>query len=53
MFITYRNIANSCPLALWYGDEAYRPPHPLGRWYPLFPRKTMRHAALDEKEIPF
>ncbi|QQE66315.1 hypothetical protein GFS31_30130 [Leptolyngbya sp. BL0902] len=36
IFITYRNIANNCPLALWWGDphKAY----PLNTWYPLFPR---------------
>ena len=30
MFVTYRNIANNCPLALWWG-------HSFG-WRPLFPR---------------
>jgi len=39
LFITYRNIANNCPLALWYGNPEYSPPHPLGLWYPLFPRR--------------
>lgn len=36
IFVTYRNIANNCPLALWWGDpnKAY----PLNGWYPLFPR---------------
>lgn len=36
IFVTYRNIANNCPLALWWGDpnQAY----PLNAWYPLFPR---------------
>lgn len=36
LFVTYRNIANNCPLALWWGDpdKAY----PLNAWYPLFPR---------------
>lgn len=29
-FITYQNIANNCPLALWGS----------GKWYPLFPRRT-------------
>lgn len=29
-FITYRNIANNCPLVLWWD---------VGGWYPLFPRK--------------
>lgn len=37
--ITWRNIANNCPLALWYGDPTYGANHPLGMWYPLFPRK--------------
>ena len=40
LFVTYRNCPNNCPLALWYGDPSYGPNHPLGRWYPLFPRKT-------------
>jgi len=30
-FLTYRNIANNCPLVLWWG---------VGNWYPLFPRIT-------------
>jgi hypothetical protein len=39
--VTYRNIANNCPLALWYGDpDSYPASHPLGRWFPLFPRKV-------------
>ncbi len=38
LFVTYRNISNNCPLALWYGDpeSAIRQ---LRSWYPLFPRK--------------
>ena len=36
MFVTYRNIANNCPLVLWWGDENATPG--LGDWYPLFPR---------------
>ena len=40
LFVTYRNCPNNCPLALWYGDPAYGSSHPLGRWYPLLPRKT-------------
>ena len=40
-FITYRNIANNCPLALWYGDpDNFPETHPFGSWYPLFPRRT-------------
>lgn len=30
-FVTYRNIANNCPLALWWN---------VGNWEPLFPRRT-------------
>lgn len=36
ILITYRNIANNCPLALWWGDPDKA--HPLNAWYPLFPR---------------
>jgi hypothetical protein len=40
MFATYRNIANNCPLVLWYGDpDNYPKGHPLSRWLPLLPRK--------------
>ncbi len=40
LFVTFRNCPNNCPLALWYGDpSSYPDSHPLGRWYPLFPRK--------------
>lgn len=40
MFATYRNIANNCPLVLWYGDpENYPKSHTLSRWLPLLPRK--------------
>lgn len=38
--ITYRNCANNCPLALWWGDTQASPDEPFGRWYPLFPRRT-------------
>lgn len=38
--VTWRNIPNNAPLALWYGDpSSYSSNHPLGMWYPLFPRK--------------
>lgn len=40
LFITYRNIANNCPLALWWGDPTYPSSHPFRKWYPLFPRRT-------------
>lgn len=45
-FITYRNIANNCPLVLWWGDPNYSPAHPFGQWYPLFPRKTNNNDIL-------
>ena len=39
-YVTYRNIAYNCPLVLWWGDPQYLATHPLGMWYPLFPRRT-------------
>ncbi len=39
-FVTYRNIANNCPLVLWWGDPGMPASHPFGQWYPLFPRRT-------------
>ena len=38
-FVTYRNIANNCPLVLWWGDPDFPMTHPIGIWYPLFPRR--------------
>jgi len=48
IFVTYRNIANNCPLALWWGDlnKAY----PLNAWYPLFAR-TVNITAAPEWEV--
>jgi hypothetical protein len=37
--VTYRNIANNCPLALWWGDPDAHPSHPFSKWFPLIPRK--------------
>lgn len=34
--VTYRNIANNCPLVLWWGDESGHAA--ISNWYPLFPR---------------
>lgn len=45
-FVTYRNIANNCPLVLWWGDPDYPTTHPLGMWYPLFPRRTNSQSGL-------
>lgn len=39
MFVTYRNIANNCPLALWWGDTTYPSSHPFSKWHPLIPRR--------------
>ena len=36
--ITYRNIANNCPLVLWWGDLTAT--SGINNWYPLFPRIT-------------
>lgn len=47
LFITYRNIANNCPLVLWWGDPQQPDWHPLSKWYPLFPRKVnMQHGIM-------
>jgi hypothetical protein len=40
IFVTYRNIANNCPLVLWWGDPNFPSSHPFSKWYPLFPRKV-------------
>lgn len=37
-FVSYRNIANNCPVVLWWGDlEGHSG---INNWYPLFPRKA-------------
>jgi hypothetical protein len=36
LFVTYRNIANNCPLVLWSERDG---------WFPLFPRKTNLHNS--------
>ena len=46
VFITYRNIANNCPLALWWGDTSFPPSHPFSKWYPLFPRKVNESSGI-------
>ncbi len=38
--VSYRNVSNNCPLVLWWGDPRYSKDHPLGKWYPLFPRRV-------------
>lgn len=40
LIVTYRNCPNNCPLPLWWGDPNQPESHPLGKWYPLLPRKT-------------
>jgi hypothetical protein len=47
MFVTYRNIANNCPLVLWWGDPNKPSHHPLGKWYPLFPRMSNLPVGSD------
>ncbi len=37
-FVTYRNIANNCPVVLWWGD--LNATAGINNWYPLFPRIT-------------
>lgn len=51
-FITYRNISNNCPLALWYGDPDQFD-GPLSLWYPLFVRKTQRQNLITGWEDLF
>ena len=43
-FISYRNIANNCPLALWWGDPDAPASHPFSKWYPLFSHKANESA---------
>jgi hypothetical protein len=51
-FVTYRNIANNCPLVLWWGDPNLPSTHPLGKWYPLFPRRTnIKRVIMTEEQI--
>ncbi|MCQ2012342.1 phosphoribosyltransferase-like protein [Clostridium butyricum] len=52
MFVTYRNISNNCPLALWYGDVTKGDYTPLSKWYPLFPRVTYT-TNNDDIEVDF
>ncbi len=63
LIVTYRNCANNCPLALWWGDPNMPQDHPLSTWYPLFPRKVNeprsflvdRSAPPDDEldDVPF
>ena len=49
--VTYRNIANNCPLVLWWGDRTMPSSHPFSVWYPLFPRKTNTQSSSMEYDI--
>ena len=49
--VTYRSIANNCPLVLWWGDKTMPSSHPFSIWYPLFPRKTNIQSSLMEYDI--
>lgn len=53
LFVTYRNIANNCPLVLWWGDPDLPSSHPLGKWYPLFPRRTNKQRVIMTEEQIF
>lgn len=45
--MTFRNCANNCPLALWWGDPEASPSHPFSKWFPLLPRKTYETPAIE------
>lgn len=47
VFITYRNIANNCPLVLWWGDTNLPSSHSISKWYPLFPRKVNESSNIS------
>ena len=49
--VTYRNIANNCPLVLWWGDKTMPSSHPFSIWHPLLPRKTNMQSNLTEYGI--
>ncbi len=53
LFVTYRNIANNCPLVLWWGDPSFPSTHPIGKWYPLFPRRTNQQRDIMVNEQIF
>lgn len=53
IFITYRNIANNCPLVLWWGDTSYPSSHPFSKWYPLFPRKVNESSSIPNQLFDF
>lgn len=47
LVVTYRNIANNCPLALWWGDPTASKSHPFSKWFPLIPRRSNQQTALS------
>jgi hypothetical protein len=52
IFVTYRNIANNCPLALWWGDaNSTNKEHPFYHWYPLFPRIVNTTSTSDLEDF--
>ncbi|HDR4441429.1 hypothetical protein BK720_01640 [Bacillus thuringiensis serovar brasilensis] len=50
MFITFRNIANNCPIVLWWGDPLSH--DGINKWYPLFPRTVNKklNVGIDFEE---
>jgi hypothetical protein len=53
LFVTYRNIANNCPLVFWWGEPGFPSSHPFSLWYPLFPRRTNARRDTMESEQTF
>lgn len=47
LITTYRNIANNCPLALWWGDADAPKSHPFSKWFPLIPRRINQPTTLS------
>lgn len=45
LFATYQNVANNCPIVMWWD---------LGDWYPLFPRRTNNQPnGMMTDDVPF
>jgi hypothetical protein len=55
LFVTYRNVSNNCPLALWWGDPQLPPTHPLSKWHPLFLRtvNVSTNGISPDQTFPF
>lgn len=51
LIVTYRNCANNCPLALWWGDPDALSSHPFSKWYPLLPRRVNKSDEADDFNV--